>query len=106
MEHYTLNRFYHETKALLEKYHVQDKENYELNVKIAIEERPQHTHPLLDCCVMFSPRDYNCREPRFGGFGSTPTLALNSLEEDLMCKTGAPIIDSVAVELENDKPIL
>jgi hypothetical protein len=106
MEHYTLNRFYHEAKALLEKYHVQDKEDYELNVKIGIEERPQHTHPLLECCVFFCPRDYKSKEPSFNGFGNTPTHALDNLEETLMRETGTPIIDSVAVELENDKPIL
>jgi hypothetical protein len=106
MENYTLNRFYHEAKAILEKYHIQGKEDYEFSVDFGISENKLLKQPTLVCRVHYWSEKYNSEQPHYSGYGYSPILALNSFEVNIRKQNGFILCDNVSVEIENEKPKL
>lgn len=103
MENYTLQRFYHEAKAIVEKYNLNFEEEYEFYVEFKLEETTRCNHPLMKCIIHFSPKRYESRGTSFYSYCCTPAAALSSFEEDIKEKTGSPIRERVSVEIENKK---
>jgi hypothetical protein len=100
MKQYTLNRFYHEAKAILEKYNIGGKEGYEFEVSFKIEEEVASTQPTLNCRICYGPRKYDSIEPSYYGFGCTPAICLNEFDETVKKKTGTPILEAVSAEID------
>ena len=94
-ELYTLQRFYHEAKALLEKYNFTSDEK-ELRVDFSIEER--NGVPNLKFWISYQ----NIKSSTMSGpvgWGQTPTNTLKEFEEQLQKATGRFLIERVAVEI-------
>jgi len=101
MEQYTLNRFYFEAKAVIEKYQLQGKEDYEFKVDFSIEEDRHTPGPVLRCGISYCHKQYDSKEPSYYGFGVTPYICLGEFEEALKKATGKSLIENLAVEIEN-----
>lgn len=97
-ETYTLNRFYFEAKAILEKYGLSQLENYKLKVEFTIEEKEQ-SNPQLDCIISWGPCHWESKEKTYYGFGVTPSICLSSLEESMRKNTGKHLIEYLAIEI-------
>lgn len=99
MENYTLNRFYFEAKALLEKYGIAGKENYELQVEFQIEDK-NNTAPNLHFTIKYCPIKFDSTEESYYGFGCTPVICINSFEETLLKASGKILIERLSVDLQ------
>ncbi len=95
---YTLNRFYYEAKALLEKHNVAD-DQYLLHVSFDINEgRKPGESRHLNCTIRYSDN----REYRFFSGERTPALALDEFEKNILKSKGKNFdIDSVSVQLDD-----
>lgn len=99
MEQYTLNRFYFEAKAIIEKYGIAGKPNYKFDVDFSLEEREEGKAPGLHCRISYSPQKYDSHEPSYYGFGPTPYIALGQFEETLKEKTNKSFKENLSVEI-------
>jgi hypothetical protein len=100
-ELYTLQRFYHEAKALAEKYKIDDYyKHFLLDVSFNIKERikSEISGTIVDFTIVYGERDYN--DKRTYHFGSSPHHCLSDFEQTLRQHSGMQLIDSVAVELQ------
>ena len=102
MENYTLNRFYHEAKAILEKYHIWGKENYDFHTSFSIREDTSENHPVLECHISYWPKNYGSVEPKYYGLAMTPSRALKCFEEFVIAQTGSILREKVSVEIPED----
>jgi len=99
MENYTLNRFYFEAKALLEKYGIAGNDDYSLLVEFEIEDKNRKV-PKLHCTIKYAPIKFDSNEKSYYGFGCTPVICINSFEETLIKESGKLLIENLSVELE------
>lgn len=96
---YTIQRLYHEGKALLEKYQIHNPD-YKLSVSFTLSQEGDG-HPKLTIYLRYdSDRVLSNTEPYFG-FGFTPSIALNCFEEDLQKKSGKTLIERLGTEVPN-----
>jgi hypothetical protein len=93
METYTLQRFYYEANALIEKYNAK-REEYNLCVEFEIKE--EEGVPKLSCHASYrKERNY---ESIAWAVSTTPSLALRYFEEELQKHTGKMLIERVGTE--------
>lgn len=98
-KNYTLNRFYYEAKALLEKHDCVDSA-YRLSVNFEIEEaRKPGESRALKCWIRYEKdHDY-----KFFSSERTPELTLDDFEKNILKSKGKNFdIDSVSVDLDDD----
>jgi len=96
---YTLNHFYTEARALIEKHNCTDL-NCNLRVQFEIiEDREKNGSPRLDCRICYE-NDHNFR---FFSSQRTPEAALNRFEETILeSKEKWPTPKTVSVELTDE----
>ncbi|HRH59644.1 MAG TPA: hypothetical protein PL045_03695 [Chitinophagaceae bacterium] len=100
MENYTLNRFYHEAKALLEKYNAV-KEEFRLSVGFDIKESNRQ-FPILQCEICYDNGKGNYE---YLIFSSTPEACLNVFEKELIIATGTVLKEKVSADFETTENI-
>ena len=103
MKTYTLNRLYHEGKALIEKYNLSDllQDGYEYRVGFDIRER-ENKIPILSCSIIYDHKDYSSKRTSYVAFANTPAGCLNEFEEKLIKITGIVLLENVSVEINNE----
>ncbi len=93
---YTLNRFYNEAKALIEKHKCKD-DDYIIRVQFEItEDKEKNGSPKLNCRICYE-NDYN-----YAFFASkrSPELSLQELEEKILeSKDNWPTPQKVSIDL-------
>lgn len=99
MENYTLNRFYHEAKALIEKHDCVDDEK-RVVVHFGIEEPSSNKIPYLKCMISYQGR--NDYRKDIYGFGNTPSYALEDFEKILQEQKGIMLKEKVSVDITDD----
>jgi hypothetical protein len=95
---YTLQRFYFEAKALLEKYGI-NKDGYRLEVEFEIEEKDPLGAPRLECYIRYRQESYNGNWIT-SGISTTPAHALNTFEQALQEEVGIKILEKVSLQEE------
>lgn len=102
METYTLNRFYFEAKALLEKYSIHH-DDYSFDAQFSMEENGfrnlNKETPALNCSITYRPKNYNSTGKSYYACGATPALCLSDFEYKLREATGRHLIESVGTEI-------
>lgn len=96
MNKYTLNRFYFEARAIIEKYDFH-RPDYELRVSFEIKERKNKVFGL-NCVICYSHHKHDRDNESFYGFGVTPAICLSSFEETLREKSGMALVENIEVE--------
>jgi hypothetical protein len=102
METYTLNRFYNETKSLLEKYHIQ-KEDYEFGVHFRMYDE-NNSSPDFRFTIYFEPILYSNKGYKLRGYGKTPEISLCDFEEAIKKVVGINNnLKNVSVEIPEEE---
>lgn len=104
-EMYTLNRFYFEAKALLEKYNVCI-DDYKLETSFEIEEEDKNGLPVIKFTIMYKPKSYSSDAPWIATYAmSTPVKAMSEFEFKLQEYSGKTLIERVCVEVPKEETV-
>jgi hypothetical protein len=95
-KNYTLNRFYTEAKALIEKHNCKD-DNYTVRVQFEItEDKEKNGSPKLNCRISYE----NNHDYAFYASKRTPEYTLQSFEEKLLeSKDKWPPPQTISIDL-------